>query len=146
MMHRPNIPAGRLARFLAATVVLSVPISGCTNSEGTEKTIDDTSQTDTTHIDKEFNRVSSSMRDLLDQGDFTDIHTKDAFRSNVKSVFDSCQFIVDNGSDDQGKTIQELVGQMLKDPTVKLLAENQYDGSVCGVSTSPATPTTTLGG
>ena len=102
---RPNVPTTRCRlRTTLASAILLAPFVGCTN-DGTDQkpNIDPTAQTtpngpsDIIHndvrpnqmekTDKEFNRLTSTVKDLTKQTTFVDQQAKDGFERRLGEVF-----------------------------------------------------------
>lgn len=160
---RPNVPTTRCRlRTTLASAILLTPFVGCTN-DGTDQkpNIDPTAQTtpngpsDIIHndvrpnqmekTDKEFNRLTSTVKDLTKQTTFVDQQAKDGFERRLGEVFPGCQRLLDTGSG----TTDQIAG--LKEAIQNLLDENQtaqsyvvdhMGGAACGVTVAKPTTTT----
>lgn len=157
---RPNVPTTRCRlRTTLASAILLAPFVGCTN-DGTDQkpNIDPTAQTtpngpsDIIHndvrpnqmekTDKEFNRLTSTVKDLTKQTTFVDQQAKDGFERRLGEVFPGCQRLLDTGSGttDQIAGLKEAIQNLLdENQTAQSYVVNHMGGAACGVTVAPTT-------
>ena len=159
---RPNVPTTR--RRISAVIAIAAfaapsMLTGCSKDDTDQKpNIDPTAQTtpngpsDIIHndvrpnqmekTDKEFNRLTSTVKDLTKQTTFVDQQAKDGFERRLGEVFPGCQRLLDTGSGttDQIAGLKEAIQNLLdENQTAQSYVVNHMGGAACGVTVAPTT-------
>ncbi|MFZ1821980.1 MAG: hypothetical protein WAU72_09340 [Acidimicrobiia bacterium] len=162
---RPNVPTTR--RRISAVIAIAAfaapsMLTGCSKDDTDQKpNIDPTAQTtpngpsDIIHndvrpnqmekTDKEFNRLTSTVKDLTKQTTFVDQQAKDGFERRLGEVFPGCQRLLDTGSGttDQIAGLKEAIQNLLdENQTAQSYVVNHMGGAACGVTVAKPTTTT----
>ena len=168
--RRPNAPKSKTLRagLVATAVVMTAPLAGCSNNgseiepnvdptvqtipNGLSDTIDRDSRTNQmTETDKDFNRVTSTIKDLTSQTTFADQQAEDGFGRRLGEVLPECQDLLDTGSGttEQMNDLQDAVGRLLDDnPVARDFVTSRMGGVVCGITATNDTlpPPQIIGG